>query len=185
MPMDWVPPEVAFRHGGFVVYYTYRNDHAQDCANERTYTLTSGGGPCDAHGDAGVIHVDDLELEVPADYLPDEKDDAVRTIKYHIDQGEFDDWEADEEAIENDPEIEVKLSLLQGAVDYLASCVAGADLNEPDPDRRESGVNEYLQLKEIVDAANASLRCQRDYADQAHAARQARAEQSTGDSDGS
>lgn len=181
MPTDWVMPEVAFRHGGFVVYYTYRNDHAQDCANDNTYTLTATGTPHDGHGEEGVIYVDELELDVPDDYLPDEKDAAVRTIKYHIDQGEFDDWDADEEAIEDDPELEVKLSLLQAAVDYLAMCVAGADLNEPDPDSRESGVNEYLQLKEIVDAANASLRRQRDDAAQSTAQRESRAARQASD----
>ncbi len=182
MPSAWVPPEVYFRHGSFVVYYTYKNDHMEDGANEQWFTVSVYGTTNEGHNPStGTFDLSELEDPDP-EYLPGEKDATIRKIKYNLDEGYFDDWEYDWVEIDENPQITVELSLLSSTVDYLAMCVAGADLNELDPGRRESGVNEYLRLKEIVSAEHTSIRRKHHDAAQAAPKSEGETEQPTGGS---
>jgi hypothetical protein len=182
MPYDWVPPAVFFRYRGFIVYHVYKNDQVQDFARDTKYSLKSTGNESDPHGEEGVFDTDEL-ADYPKSYRPDEKDPWIRLIKYNIDQGYFDDWDRDEEG-DDDHEVTVSLSLLRSTIDYLSACITGANLNEPDPDKRESGVNEYLELKELVDAADKRLRREYHDADQAQPAGENPPAQPASDGDG-
>lgn len=100
MPTIWVPPEVYLEHKDFVVYHIYKDDDMDNgIQRENWFTLQATGSDSDGCcAENGTFDIRDLPEEVPEGYLPDEQDDAARTIKYHIDHGYFDDWEHDKPA---------------------------------------------------------------------------------------
>lgn len=92
MPTDWVAPEVFFEHGGYTVYYVYKDDNLGSGVRDNWFSLSETGADDDDHGVNGVFDV--RQLPQVGDEAPDlESVEGLQAfITATIDSGHFDDW---------------------------------------------------------------------------------------------
>ncbi len=76
------------RHGGLVVYHTYKNDDVNDPVREYWYSLWAYGSDDDGHGEDGAFDV----RRLPGGKIAKTELRQKRIISEAIDAGFFDDW---------------------------------------------------------------------------------------------
>jgi hypothetical protein len=154
MPQDWVEPDIYLTHQDYVVYHTYQDDDYQQPCSPHWFSLQACSGYDDGQ-EEGVFDVRDLPKDVPAEFLPEEKDETARIIKYHIQARYFEDWERDVYDLPLPVDIplaspvRIPRQLCVDIREFMSRALQGADLNASG-DAREAGVEVYQSLCDLL-----------------------------------